>query len=536
MDIVHPTAPLPRKRKFHPVHSERWLRKHGYGPDDGRGRHSTIAQAAEHQRRVDSNMYNAAVRFGLDGCDCTQGKKVSTDDNYPIVIITDECGAVCTGCGTVLGGAVLHHEYSGVVPVDAADNRVPDQYSHSGGKTSMDYDRNVHVAEVLALATLRGPRIPDEAMVRIEHSWRQYCRETGRELDAMLLNCTTVRRIIRFMSARERKAYSERWLQIIQRLENGDYYPDEGPMIYDSFARYGPPVMPVEIAQDIKARFHWFNYEFNRLKLQSGQTAVANRHNIPFLPTVIRHLLYQTCMRLVPRFQAEHLAELKHDAIDREDSDRLVETWRVNILRPWQMYQFYKYEWYFRKLKTFQSRVKNEVWTMIVIKQLYNLGQIRLKHQHGHILKWVPYRCLLPAEDKAALQRDPTKWVRQVHSLLFRPSSKSPRRRTLSSSESRSASLHTFGDNFLTLPSFLSAPEQNQDQANRQLTGDESWTSGQRSSSFHSVSSSDGYGSEPRPHCEHWHPRNATLPQDYYSEPIIAIQLNESMTRSLQRI
>lgn len=297
---------------------------------------------------------------------------------------------VCTGCGLVIGGALLvafdyRDQGDGgncAARLGISTNLDPFQWHRH--ELSAPYNRCVHFAEFLALATITGPAIPDCDMDAIAAAYAHTDRGRNWE-DPLDLTCSRVRELLRgSMSQDDQRRYAERWLQIIQRL-SGEHW----------FAAHGPPLMPSPIVQAMKERFYHFNRTYQEFH-RENHPLFRGRNNVPYLCTVARGLLFQVLWQSEPEWAAQHRQWLVGDLV-------LEEFWEAQVLLCWRIETFWRLSWVFRWLKSPVSQLHNELMTAMVLE--------RMRLRANHVLSWVKHPCLLPAKPGSA-------WIRELRRLL----------------------------------------------------------------------------------------------------------------------
>lgn len=382
--------------------------------EDRRGKHSLLQNERDHEQRRAQGLYSADERHGLLVCEC-----VARGADRPRVLVPEygDSAPVCTGCGLVLGDQLLVHddftgeEYDG--PGQLGRRARGTTPLNARGTFSAPYKPEVHFAEFMALITLTGPTIPDDDLVAIGEAYNRH--ERLRNEDPLFMCCSDVRLLLReSVSKLMQRRYAERWLQILRYLSDPEYFETEGP-----------PIIGRTVAHDMKRRFGRFIAVYKTMR-DSGNPLFAGRSNVPYLCTVGRGLLYQTCMTLEPDWATRH-REWLEDSEDRA-------WWEREVLGAWRVEYFLRHSWVFRWLKSPASQLANELMTALCIEALR-------KQETNQVLSWVEHPCLLPA-------RPLSEWSKVLERLLTSPrrsgSRSRGRSRSLPSGASRSRSGATF--------------------------------------------------------------------------------------------
>ena len=429
-------------------------------------------------------------RAGLRDCPC-----VAKGAPFPRVhcSLRDDAHPVCTGCGLVLGYALLvHHDASDRGDGGNASGRMlvhtsMDSWMGHRNALSAAYSRSVHFAEFMALATITGPAIPDSDMDAIAAAYAH--TDHGRNWeDPLDLTCSRVRELLRgSMSRDNQRRYAERWLQIIHRLCGPDW-----------FERYGPPLLPGWAVHDMKQRFHWFNRVYDHFHREQ-HPLFQGRNNVPYLCTVARALLFQAVHAAEPHWAAQHRQWL------RLDLDLLV-FWERHVLLAWRLEFFWTHSWVFRWLKSPSSQLHNELMVAHVLE--------RLRMTRHHVLSWVEHPCLLP-------QRPAAEWTRELRRLLSSLSSSRSRSRARSSRSPSGPSPRSSGPKRSTSRSCL-PPTGSRVPA----------TTGPSSCSSHSTSSTDTLLAESTRLLARSCPKSAVPSSACFSEARTATELKRLLSAS----
>lgn len=340
-----------------------------------------------------------------------------------------DASPVCTGCGTVLEQVrVMDHAFAGgngdgdsPGAVVRTFDTLTSSYAHV--RQSPPYSRAVHFAEFMALWTLSGPRIPLGDMALIVQSFRRWVerqwQQHGRRIDRRdLLSCQLAREVLRPLSDEARRRYNERWLQIVARLWGEE-----------RFRREGPPLLPPDVAQEMKQRFVFFEQRWHKLFTEK-HAVTRGRKNIPFLPCVARQLLYQVCMHRQPPWYDLHQTWLLF--LDASGYGDYRDVWRTHMLEEWRRREFWRLQWYCRYSKQRNARLQNELRVAFSMRSLVGV------HEERHILPWTSeYVPLLHPDDEHLRDSDPSAWRAAVQLALI----KLQETRSRSNSRARSKSV-----------------------------------------------------------------------------------------------
>lgn len=307
-------------------------------------------------------------------CDCAAGL------NLPLVC-TPEDGLVCTGCGIVVQQSlVVLDDLRGAESGNAANGsrvRLVSQFDDDpdAWARSPPYDRNVHWNEFLSLLTDRNPPVPDgEDHVHAAHrdysalecafgAWARSRHLWG--IDALVLPPAAVKCLTEVLGPTKARKYRERWWHILRRFCCADWLPER----FRDMG--GPEIIPGDIVYRLKQRFRLFAQVF--AKLQSVLPFYRQRRNIPYLPLVFSHLLYQ------------------------------------DLGEGWERYRFFVNE-----LKSPQCRVPNELRVAGVITMLQRHPP---RAEDGVTYKW-RYRCMLPVEDLRDYVVDRERFLQRMRCYL----------------------------------------------------------------------------------------------------------------------
>ncbi len=388
--------------------------------EDGRGRHSRVrAAAAALERRQHQGIWEQPTGGELR-CECARRLQRELDEMYARFPLLqrpghfrpehwdahlppvhydrrDDCSPVCSGCGTVLSVVVMDHPFAGGNgdgDSPGAVVRTFDTLTSSAAlcRTSPPYSRAVHFAEFMALWTLTGPRIPQDDMQQIVGSFRQWLARQQRPVHRReLLSCHLARAVLRPLSDEARRRYNERWLQIVARLWGEQRFRVEGP-----------PLLPSDVAHEMKQRFVYFEQRWAVL-VRDKHPITRGRKNIPFLPCVARQLLYQVCMHRQPPWYQQHQSWLAF--LKANGNGDYYQLWEERLLRPWRRQEFWRLQWYCRYNKQQGPRLQNELRVALSMAQLVG------EQPDRHILPWTAeYVALLHPADQQLRDTDPDKW------------------------------------------------------------------------------------------------------------------------------
>lgn len=453
---VHPAQRKRAQQQVRRFNYERILRhlRRVAPMEDQRGRWSALRQAdAARKRRVEQDHWEQPTG-GEQRCECARRLAAQLQEQrerFPGLAVprhfrpddwdaalppvryerggqhTDD-SPVCTGCGTVLTHVrVMDHAFAGgngdgdsPGAVVRTFDTLSSSYAHV--RQSPPYSRAVHFAEFMALWTLSGPRIPPADMALIVCSFRRWMerqRDQGRCVRREhLLSCHLAREVLRPLSDEARRRYNERWLQIVARLWGED-----------RFRREGPPLLPPDVAQEMKQRFVYFEQRWHKLFTEK-HPVTRGRKNIPFLPCVARQLLYQVCMHRQPPWYELHQTWLLF--LDASGYGDFRDVWRAGVLEEWRRREFWRLQWYCRYSKQRDARLQNELRVAFSMRSLVGVQEER------HILPWTcEYVPLLHPDDEKLRATDPQAWRAAVQQCL----SKLQATRSRCSSRARSKSV-----------------------------------------------------------------------------------------------
>lgn len=164
-------------------------------------------------------------------------------------------------------------------------------------------------------------------------------------MDALVLPPDAVRCLTEVLGAFKARKYRERWWHILRRLCDADTLPERFRDLG------GPEMVPDDLVYRLKQRFRLFAAVFESMR---EHPFYRSRKNVPYLPLVLTHLLYQ------------------------------------DIGDGWQRYAFF-----IKRLRTPSSRLANELRIAGVIARLASEPR---EGRDGVALAW-RYRCMLPVAD-----------------------------------------------------------------------------------------------------------------------------------------
>lgn len=313
---------------------------------------------------------------GRDGCHCPAGAPAAP------LVTTREDGLVCTGCGLVVAAQLLVLDDRRVRGDDDPDNG--SRVAHISlfddapvtWTSSPAYDRNVHWNEFLSLLTDRNPPVPDgEDAIHAPHrdfsvledAFVAWARSRGLErIDALILPPAAVKCLTGVLGVRKAHKYRERWWHILRRLCCAEWMPER-------FERMGGRrCLPGDLVYRLKQRFRMFAAAF--AELRQRRPFYERRKNVPSLPLVFSHLLYQ-------------------DIGDR---------WR-------------EYAFFINQLKSQQCRMRNE---LLIAGVIHHLARSGVSYgTDGCPYTW-RYQCLLPMDDLREFGVDRQRFLARVRRHL----------------------------------------------------------------------------------------------------------------------